>query len=166
MATAIVMYTRLFVKGTIGFASYTRFYTTTPAASSIALAEVLITVSLCTLLRVSRSEIPRMKRLVNTLIIYAVNRCLLTLPGADNLFVWAASFDFIVGKLYANSFLASLNTRQHLRSRGSGPESALRVNAAHFASPPKLPGGSSDRKVAVIDITTEPAFDNTTTSSL
>ncbi|KAI6165850.1 hypothetical protein EDD17DRAFT_104222 [Pisolithus thermaeus] len=181
MATAIV----IFVKGTIGFVSYTRFYTTTPAASSIALAEVLITTSLCTLLRGSRSDMPRMKHLLNTLIIYAVNRCLLTLPvvvamavlGTDNLFLWAAAFDFIVGKLYVNSFLASLNTRQHLRSRGSGPESALCMNAAYFASPPKLPVDArssgeeavrrlADRKVFVIDITTEPASDNTTTAAL
>ncbi|KAI6003019.1 hypothetical protein EDD15DRAFT_2526951, partial [Pisolithus albus] len=130
-ATAIVMYIRLstifterfifacrFANSTFSFASYTRLYTTTPAAIAIALAEVLITVSLCMLLRESSSAVPRTKRLLNTLIIYAVNRCLLTLPvviavvvtGADDMFVWAATFDLIVGKLYANSLLASLNT--------------------------------------------------------
>ncbi|KIO09787.1 hypothetical protein M404DRAFT_996664 [Pisolithus tinctorius Marx 270] len=57
-----------------------RFYTATPAVSVIALAEVLIAVSLCMLFYDSRSfsTSPRMKRLLNTLIIYAVNRCLLT----------------------------------------------------------------------------------------
>ncbi|KIO10707.1 hypothetical protein M404DRAFT_995184 [Pisolithus tinctorius Marx 270] len=47
----------------------------------MALAEVLITTSLCVLLYQSgsRSAVPRTKNLLNTLIIYAVNRCLLTL---------------------------------------------------------------------------------------
>lgn len=179
-ATAIV----IFANSTFSFASYTRLYTTTPAAIAIALAEVLITVSLCMLLRESSSAVPRTKRLLNTLIIYAVNRCLLTLPvviavvvtGADDMFVWAATFDLIVGKLYANSLLASLNTRQHLRSHYSGPESDLCMNTIHFASPPKPPAdvrSSRDEvrqpgecKTAVIDITTKPAFDEPTTSPL
>lgn len=173
MATAIV----IFINSTFSFASYTRFYTTTPAAIAIALAEVLITVSLCTLLRTSNSAVPRTKRLLNTLVIYAVNRCLLILPvvitmavtGTDNLFVWASTFDLIVGKLYANSLLASLNTRQYLRSHSSGPESDLCMNAVHFASPPNpLADVKSSRdevrqfaecKAAVIDITTKLAFD-------
>ncbi|KAI6021701.1 hypothetical protein BKA83DRAFT_4286036 [Pisolithus microcarpus] len=127
-----------FINSTFSFASYTRFYTTTPAAIAIALAEVLIT-------RTSNSAVPRTKRLLNTLVIYAVNR------------------------LYANSLLASLNTRQYLRSHSSGPESDLCMNAVHFASPPNpLADVKSSRdevrqfaecKAAVIDITTKLAFD-------
>ncbi|KAI6104573.1 hypothetical protein EDD16DRAFT_262987 [Pisolithus croceorrhizus] len=76
LAAAIVM----LVNNATSFASYTRFYTVTPAASAIALAEVLITMSLCVLLHESgsHSAVPRTKRLLNSLIIYAVNRCLLT----------------------------------------------------------------------------------------
>ncbi|KAI6095106.1 hypothetical protein EDD16DRAFT_1680974, partial [Pisolithus croceorrhizus] len=52
--------------------------------ATVALAEVLIMVSLCVLLHDSGSSsaFPRTNRLLNTLIIYAVNRCLLTLVGA------------------------------------------------------------------------------------
>ncbi|KAI6138943.1 hypothetical protein BKA82DRAFT_598087 [Pisolithus tinctorius] len=130
------------------FVSQTKFYTT-PALSSIVLAEILITVSLCVLLYESgsRSAIPRTKRLLNTLIIYAVNRCLLTLlvaiaeltVDANDQTAWTMGLDFIIGKLYANSLLASLNTRQHLRFQGSATESDVRVNAVHFANFPKLP---------------------------
>ncbi|KAI6127186.1 hypothetical protein F5141DRAFT_1086260 [Pisolithus sp. B1] len=64
--------------------------------------------SLCVLLHESgsHSAVPRTKRLLNSLIIYAVNRCLLTLPvvtavavlDATNMVLWAATFEFIVGK--------------------------------------------------------------------
>ncbi|KAI6156391.1 hypothetical protein EDD17DRAFT_1047629 [Pisolithus thermaeus] len=77
MATAVVT----FINDALTYAFHTRFYTATPAAAAILLAEVLNTVSLCVLLYESgsRSAVPRTKRLLNTLIIYAVNRCLLTL---------------------------------------------------------------------------------------
>ncbi|KAI6127949.1 hypothetical protein EDD16DRAFT_220279 [Pisolithus croceorrhizus] len=76
-----------------------------PSMALVATADVLIAVSLCVLLyeRGSSSAIPSTKRLLNTLIIYTVNRA------------WATGLDFLVGKLYANSLLATLNSRQHLR---------------------------------------------------
>ncbi|KAI6158601.1 hypothetical protein EDD17DRAFT_1005610 [Pisolithus thermaeus] len=59
----------------------TRFYSVIPAAAATALAEILIAVSLCILLYDSGSGFASSgtKRLLNTLIIYAVNRCLLNL---------------------------------------------------------------------------------------
>ncbi|KIK28313.1 hypothetical protein PISMIDRAFT_674025, partial [Pisolithus microcarpus 441] len=168
MATAAVT----LVNDTVTYATQARYYTAFPAVFTILLAEVLNTVSLCVLLyeKGSRSAVPRTKRLLNTLIIYAVNRCLLTLPiviaeatlDADNIVAWTMALTFLTPKLYANSFLASLNTRQHLRSQGSSLESDLGVNAVHFANPLKLSGdaGSSVDEVkrfdkcrgAVIDI--------------
>ncbi|KAI6106589.1 hypothetical protein EV401DRAFT_2077880 [Pisolithus croceorrhizus] len=159
--------------------SRARFYSATPAVSAVVLAEVLITTSLCVLLydSGSRSAFPRTKRLLNTLIIYAVNRCLLTLlvtiaqlvVDASNQSAWLIGLDFIVGKLYANSLLASLNTRQHLRSQGSGPESSVRVNAIHFANLPKPSEDERSSKDgeryferrggAILDITTVPVHD-------
>ncbi|KAI6104600.1 hypothetical protein EV401DRAFT_1893290 [Pisolithus croceorrhizus] len=159
--------------------SRARFYSATPAVSAVVLAEILITTSLCVLLydSGSRSAVPRTKRLLNTLIIYAVNRCLLTLlvtiaqlvVDANDQSAWTMGLDFIGGKLYANSLLASLNTRQHLRSQGSRPESGVHVNAIHFANLPKLSEderSSKDRERyfearegAVLDITTVPVHD-------
>ncbi|KAI6154490.1 hypothetical protein EDD17DRAFT_1072921 [Pisolithus thermaeus] len=77
--------------------------------------------------RRSGSALSRTKRLLNTLIIYAVNRCLLilliaitalvmTMEGQDT---WFLGFSFVAGRLYANAFLASLNCRERLRSQGS-----------------------------------------------
>ncbi|KAI6098274.1 hypothetical protein EDD16DRAFT_569643 [Pisolithus croceorrhizus] len=172
-----------FVNDAVTYAEHIRFYTETPALSTQLLAEVLNTVSLCVLLyeRGSRSAVPRTKRLLNTLIVYAVNRCVLALlvviaeviMDADNIVAWTMTLTWLSPKLYANSLLASLNTRQHLRSQVSGLDSDQRVNAVHFASPPKLSGdtGSSksavqrldERKVAVIDIATRGAFDEATT---
>ncbi|KAI6158508.1 hypothetical protein EDD17DRAFT_1877293 [Pisolithus thermaeus] len=159
--------------------SRARFYSATPAVSAVVLAGILITTSLCVLLydSGSRSAVPRTKRLLNTLIIYAVNRCLLTLlvtvaqlvVDVNDQSAWTIGLDFIVGKLYANSLLASLNTRQHVRSQGSRPESGVHVNAIHFANLPKLSEderSSKDgeryfeaREGAVPDITTVPVHD-------
>ncbi|KAI6107180.1 hypothetical protein EDD16DRAFT_1898917 [Pisolithus croceorrhizus] len=159
--------------------SQARFYSATPAVSAVVLAEILITTSLCVLLydRGSRSAVPRTKRLLNTLIIYAVNRCLLTLlvtiaqlvVDANDQAAWTMGLDFIVGKLYANSLLASLNTRQHLRSQGSGPESSVHANTIHFANLPKPSEDERSSKDgeryfearggAILDITTVPVHD-------
>lgn len=165
--------------------SVTKFWSSTelPCGVTGVLSEVLITVSLCVLLydRGSDSAFPRTKRLLNTLIVYAVNRCLLTfLVGIAELVgtinkqdSWEMGMNFIMGKLYANSLLASLNTRQHLRSLATSTVINPRVGAIHFANLPKHSGdvGSSvdggmqfdPRGMAVIDITTEPTCDKTTT---
>ncbi|KAI6139646.1 hypothetical protein EDD17DRAFT_343949 [Pisolithus thermaeus] len=126
-----------------------RFYGVTPGVAVNVLAEIMITVSLCILLyeQGSSSTFPRTKRLLNTLIIYAANRCLLTLPLifaelitiAMGQYSWFLGFSFVLGKLYANSFLASLNTREHLRHKDTGTLSGLRISTVQFANPAKLP---------------------------
>lgn len=124
-----------------------RFHAAIPCGASGVLSEVLITASLCILFYDgSRSAFPRTKRLLDTLIIYAVNRCLLTLlvtiaeliVNVDRHDAWTMGLDFIIGKLYTNSLLASLNTREYLRSKASGAALDLRKNAVHFTSLPKL----------------------------
>ncbi|KAI6143140.1 hypothetical protein EDD17DRAFT_209728 [Pisolithus thermaeus] len=125
------------------------FYDVTPAWATIVVAEVLITVSLCILLydRDSRPVfLPGTKRLVNTLIIYAINRCLLTsLVAIADLIIaievqdtWSIGLDFIIGKLYANSLLASLNSRRRLRSQGASTVLDLHIGTVHLATLPTL----------------------------
>ncbi|KAI6099488.1 hypothetical protein EDD16DRAFT_502482 [Pisolithus croceorrhizus] len=104
-----------------------------------------MTTSLCVLLYDSgtRSPFSSTKCILTTFIIYAVNRCILVfivalaefatvstndilhhdyvalmLPTVELQSTWSTGSDFVIGKLYANSLLASLNTWQHLRSRG------------------------------------------------
>ncbi|KAI6169751.1 hypothetical protein EDD17DRAFT_1748884 [Pisolithus thermaeus] len=181
----------------------TWYYGVTPSVGTAVLAEILITVSLCVLLYDNglRSAVPRTKRLLNSLITYAANRCLLTsivaiaelsvvrmtddkmiasllniFQNADQQAAWTMGLNFIIGKLYANSFLASLNTRQYLRSRDSALEADGLDNAVHLANlskhledgrGSKVVGGRSNvREVAVVCTTTtmtfsDPAFDNT-----
>ncbi|KAI6122079.1 hypothetical protein F5141DRAFT_1201478 [Pisolithus sp. B1] len=153
----------------------TWYYSVTPSAATVTVAEVLITVSLCVLLYDggSHAAFPRTKRLVNTLIIYAANRCLLTLlvvigelaANVDQQASWTMGLNFIVGT-------PSLNTREYLWSQGSTAASTTIVSALHFAIPPMVSenvgsskdGGrrSSVREVADTDATTEPAFEKTT----
>ncbi|KIK28346.1 hypothetical protein PISMIDRAFT_674077 [Pisolithus microcarpus 441] len=156
------------------------YYDVTPAWATIVVAEVLITVSLCVLLYDSNSRsvlFPRTKRLVNTLIIYAVNRCLLTsLVAIADLVIaievqdtWSIGLDFVIGKLYANSLLASLNSRERVRSQGACTVSDLRIGAVHLTTLPTLSGQietsreevrqSGRPEVAVIDNTTNLALD-------
>ncbi|KAI6006489.1 hypothetical protein F5J12DRAFT_94636 [Pisolithus orientalis] len=165
--------------------SQTRLYSATPAVSTVVLAEVLITTSLCILLYESgsRSAFPSTKRMLDTLTIYAVNRCLMTLPvaiaevslDASNHAAWVMGLDFIIGKLYANSLLASLNTREHLRSQGQGPgtETDVRIDAVHFANLQQLSEATRSSKdgerhfevrdAAVINIGAVPVRDKPTT---
>ncbi|KAI6131009.1 hypothetical protein EDD16DRAFT_957418 [Pisolithus croceorrhizus] len=143
---------RRFVNIDVGELQGIRFYGVIPATAATALAEILIAVSLCVLLYDSGSGFASSgtKRLLNTLIIYAVNRCLLnllvtiaalaTVIEAQN--AWSTALTLIIGSLYANSFLASLNSQKRLRPQDSKTESLAdeRVSTIHFANLPRLPG--------------------------
>ncbi|KAI6107172.1 hypothetical protein EDD16DRAFT_1729464 [Pisolithus croceorrhizus] len=135
----------------------TSYYSVTPSAVSVVVAEVLITVSLCVILYDggSYSACPRAKRLINTITTYAANRCLLTsivviaelAVNVDQQALWTMGLNFIVGKLYTNSLLASLNAREHLWSQGSTSMSILNISSLHFADPPTLP---KDRRTSQV----------------
>ncbi|KAI6104605.1 hypothetical protein EV401DRAFT_659437 [Pisolithus croceorrhizus] len=197
----IVVAILMFVDKKTSTLTQTWYYSVTPSAAIVVVAEVLITVSLCVLLYNggSHSSFPRTKRLVNTLITYAVNRCMLTLlviigvltvvrvsfckmvmslshflQNVSQQPAWTMGLDFIVGKLYANSLLASLNTRDYLWSRGSGAASNPNLSVMRFADPP-APSGDAGRpkdggkrldvrEVALVGISTESAFSTTTSS--
>ncbi|KAI6107467.1 hypothetical protein EDD16DRAFT_107762 [Pisolithus croceorrhizus] len=181
--SGMVVVVLMFVDHKTSTLTETWYYTVTPSAATVVAAEVLITVSLCILLYdgSSYSPFPRAKRLVNTLIIYAINRCLLALlvslgvlaVNVDQQSSWTMGLDLIVGKLYTNSLLASLNTREYLRSQSSTAMSILNLSALHSADPPTLAGdvGSSKNggrrfdvhEPADIDVITEPASDKATT---
>ncbi|KAI6003040.1 hypothetical protein EDD15DRAFT_1453411 [Pisolithus albus] len=134
----------------------TWYYSITPSAATVAVAEVLITVSLCVLLYDGGfySSCPRAKRLINTLITYATNRCLLTLLvviselalNIDQQAFWTMGLNFIVGKLYTNSLLASLNAREQLRSQGSNTVSILNISTLKCADPRTLPRDGRNSK--------------------
>ncbi|KAI6097649.1 hypothetical protein EV401DRAFT_1895478 [Pisolithus croceorrhizus] len=89
----------------------------------------------------SGSALSRTKRLLNTLIIYAVNRCLLILLVAITALVmavegqdtWFLGPSFVIGR-------SSLNSREHLRSKGSGTLPDPRIGVTRFANPPKVLG--------------------------
>ncbi|RPD77505.1 hypothetical protein L226DRAFT_568568 [Lentinus tigrinus ALCF2SS1-7] len=97
---------------------------------SAAVTDVTIAVILCTLLHVSKTGHARSNRLVNKLITFTVNTGLLTSTCAclslitylalpDYYFVYMAPF-LLMGRLYSNSLLATLNTRERLREDLNG----------------------------------------------
>ncbi|KAI6104346.1 hypothetical protein F5141DRAFT_1065144 [Pisolithus sp. B1] len=161
------------------------FYGVIPAVAIIALAEALITISLCVLLydRRSSSAFPRRKCVLNTLIIYAVNRCLLIFCNLVEAFcgklvaiaalatavetqdIWFLGLSFVIGK-------SSLSSREHFHSQGAGTLSCPPTSAVLSANPPKPPGDVESSKdgprqfdvpgVAVPDITIDPTPNKTT----
>ncbi|KAH0588393.1 hypothetical protein H2248_004247 [Termitomyces sp. 'cryptogamus'] len=89
------------------------------------LSDMVITTALCMLLRGQRTESKRTNTLLNKLIKYAINRCVLILIVAlaeaiifcvfpYSLWLW--TLDFVLCKLYSNSLLATLNSRRSLRA--------------------------------------------------
>ncbi|KAF5327506.1 hypothetical protein D9619_004986 [Psilocybe cf. subviscida] len=92
-------------------------------------ADVMITVSLCILLGNIRTGFKLTDSLVNTLMLYTINTGLLTSVSATACFVTFAiwphafvfiGFYFVLSKLYINSLLAMLNTRERLRKKNTG----------------------------------------------
>ncbi|THH04474.1 hypothetical protein EW146_g10166 [Bondarzewia mesenterica] len=122
-----------------------------PLLSIRVVSDAVTAVTLCVQLYDARTGFGRSIKLVNTLIIYAVNRFVLTTVLAiiqliiliirpDT--IWAMTLELISVHLYVNSLLATLNSRSHLRGLGDGDagynsyNSSRRVpgGAIHFAS--------------------------------
>ncbi|KAF8904034.1 glycosyl hydrolase family 7-domain-containing protein [Mucidula mucida] len=90
------------------------------------LADIAIASTLCTVLYKSRTSFASTKNVINYLIVYAINTCLLTTVCAVACFItftiWPDKFIYIavyfsLNKLYFNSLLANLNSREHLRQK-------------------------------------------------
>ncbi|KAI0681897.1 hypothetical protein BC835DRAFT_1425100, partial [Cytidiella melzeri] len=109
----------------------------TTGLSISAAADVLIAVSLIFLLRQSRTGWKTMDNLINSIVVYTIENGLLTsqsflysIFAILSLVCWVTmshnliflALHFTISKLYANSFLATLNTRKQLlqRSHPSG----------------------------------------------
>ncbi|KAJ7347577.1 hypothetical protein DFH08DRAFT_1002557 [Mycena albidolilacea] len=111
--------------GSFTLLSQTKRITTLQAASAL-VCDVLITACLCYTLDSQKSTIKSTNSILDTLKINAVNRGMLTaFAAALNIILFISipnSFWFSLalipsGKLYMNSMLATLNTREHIRQR-------------------------------------------------
>ncbi|KAL9714124.1 hypothetical protein Ac2012v2_002432 [Leucoagaricus gongylophorus] len=101
------------------------FIAALPFGITAVLSDIIIAVALCVLLQSNKSDFKDTNHIINKLIIYAINRCLLTSVVAvvevvlfsvmPNPF-YTFSIDFVIGKLYANSLLAALNSRGSIRT--------------------------------------------------
>ncbi|KAI6104405.1 hypothetical protein F5141DRAFT_1237962 [Pisolithus sp. B1] len=142
----------MFIKKQLSSLSQLTYYAVTPFGAALVVSDVFIAVALCLLLRENSSltVFPRTKHLINILMIYAINRCLLTSAVAiAEVALWAVNpenswfmaVDFTIGKLYANSLLASLNSRNFVRRNRNSGDPEFFLNTIHLAD---LPTSSGD----------------------
>ncbi|KAJ7927218.1 hypothetical protein B0H13DRAFT_1861589 [Mycena leptocephala] len=105
----------------------TKSITTVQSAASLA-CDLLITIYLYLFLTSQKGEMMKMNFMIDMLIYDAINRGMLTaLSSGINMVLFLAlpdTFWFFLGlapssKLYMNSFLTSLNTRQRIRDNGA-----------------------------------------------
>lgn len=161
--TTLVFVKKEFVKLTQGtlFAS-----AVAPFAIFTVLSDFLIAGSLCVLLHKRRTRYRKTNTIITTLMIYAINRCLLTSVVAiiemivykaipDSL--WYMGVDFVAGKLYVNSFLATLNSRQSIRAEDTSSTDNIVVSNISFGKRTSLTTSKQPRKdpVMVIGIQSE-----------
>ncbi|EIW64095.1 uncharacterized protein TRAVEDRAFT_138556 [Trametes versicolor FP-101664 SS1] len=93
-----------------------------------AAGDVVIAAILCTILQVSKTGFSKSNLLVNRLIVFSVNTGLLTsvcacmslitILALPNTFVYICFF-FLIGRLYSNSLMATLNARKSLREKST-----------------------------------------------
>ncbi|KAJ7174607.1 hypothetical protein C8R46DRAFT_1081391, partial [Mycena filopes] len=106
----------------------TKAISTLQCAASL-LCDIVITVYLCIVLQNYKGGMASTNSILNTLIINAINRGMLTaLASAFTMVLFLATpgtlYFFLSlamsSKFYMNSMLATLNTRQHVRSKSAG----------------------------------------------
>ncbi|KAJ3555867.1 hypothetical protein NM688_g2341 [Phlebia brevispora] len=143
-----------------------------PFAIFAVASDIIIAGSLCVVLNKSKSYLMTTNNLINHLMIFAINRCLLTAVVAVVeviLFavfpnkLWYLSLDFVVGKLYANSLLATLNTRFSIRARGGSSSDESNVSRSDPDGVPslRLASGVDNRAPAVFSTVIQPMTSST-----
>jgi len=133
----------MFIKRDLAKLSEISLIAATPFAIFAVLSDIMIAGALCYLLHDSRSGFKRTDTIISILIIYAINRCLLTsvvavvevivyctLPKS----LWFLAIDFFIGKLYANSLLATLNSRAAIRAANPTTINSIRLSELEFNS--------------------------------
>ncbi|KAJ7301151.1 hypothetical protein DFH08DRAFT_120286 [Mycena albidolilacea] len=129
-------------------ANVTKAIMTAQSAATLA-CDLVITVALTHVLKGRQGgiEVQSTRSIITTLIINAVSRGVLTtLCAAFNMILFLAqpnTYYFYLGlvlsgKLYMNSMLATLNTRQHLRRRGENSQGVYSLDA--------MPGESAQNR--------------------
>jgi len=99
-------------------------WVTSAGLGSAAAADLIIAISLCYYLMKNRTGITRTDSIITTLIGYSITAgiltgiiaflCVVLFAVMPTNYIWLAFF-WSIGKLYVNSFLASLNSRKGLR---------------------------------------------------
>ncbi|KAI0353285.1 hypothetical protein OH77DRAFT_1522740 [Trametes cingulata] len=94
-----------------------------------AAGDVVIAAILCTILQFSKTGFERSDLLINRLIVFSVNTGLLTsicacmslitILALPDTFIYIC-FYFLIGRLYSNSLMATLNARKALRTQSNG----------------------------------------------
>jgi len=128
---------------------FTRFKEVTliaavPFGISTVLSDIIIAIALCVLLGSNRSSFDDTNNIINKLIVFAINRCILTSTVAvaetivfsvlPNSF-YSLAIDFVIGKLYANSLLAVLNSRAALGSNSQNVSDSTEISTSFHVAP-------------------------------
>ncbi|KAJ7821484.1 hypothetical protein B0H13DRAFT_1660243 [Mycena leptocephala] len=113
--------------------NYTDAISTLQCAAAL-MCDILITLYLCVVLHNAKTGIESTNSMLDTLIVNAINRGMLTalasaftmvlfvaMPGTLYFFLSLA----LSSKLYMNSMFASLNSRQHIRTKGAATWNSL-----------------------------------------
>lgn len=104
-----------------------------PFALFAVLSDIAIATALCILLHSSRTSFSSTNAVLSTLMMYAINRCLLTsvvailevvVFAAAPTSLWFLAVDFCIGTLWANSLLAALNSRKFLNNSADRSQTA------------------------------------------
>ncbi|KAK0485214.1 hypothetical protein IW261DRAFT_1591412 [Armillaria novae-zelandiae] len=111
-----------------------------PFGITAILSDLLIALGLCFLLQRSRTNFVNTDYLIKILVRYAITRCLMTSLVAVVEVILAPSFyslavDFVIGKLWSNSLLASLNSRRSLRDTFNRKDGASMSASFRVGSP-------------------------------
>ncbi|KAF9524388.1 hypothetical protein CPB83DRAFT_610299 [Crepidotus variabilis] len=137
-----------------------------------AAGDVMIAVTLCSILHFSRTGFHRSDTMINKLILYSVNTGVLTslcaigslisIVFAGQTFYYIGFF-FCIGRLYTNSLLATLNARKKIRGCGeSSDHVSLSLRDCNINTSTKLTNASVRRGANIsikIDTTKEFASD-------
>ncbi|EIN10075.1 hypothetical protein PUNSTDRAFT_133841 [Punctularia strigosozonata HHB-11173 SS5] len=130
--------------------------------------DVILAASLCWLLYGNKSGFSKTDGLINLLIVYGISTgaitgvcailVLITYVTMPDNFIWIAFF-FILGKLFLNSLLVSLNARTALKERTALPMSSLSKKSVRKSE--HRHGNPVDSRLAVrIDTTSQTFVDD------